>query len=205
MSSCARSLLGLAIAITTLSLVAAAGAGVAPEARCKDSKGRATGKKSLDLLKGFGKNGKVPNVAKLGTDISKAESRFTKGFTKAEAAGGCATTGDADPLEVKVEAFVGDVLSDLSGGSSTTVTSTSTSSTTSTTTPPAGCTLSAPPTCGGACPPGLTCGNVGLGECKCLPPGTPCGDAPFPACGGVCPTPIGGFCLPSVGSTCACQ
>jgi hypothetical protein len=77
MRSCGRSLLGLAIALTTLSLAGAAGAGVAPEARCKDAKGRATGKKSLDLLKGFGKNGKVPNLGKLGTDISKAESRFT--------------------------------------------------------------------------------------------------------------------------------
>jgi hypothetical protein len=201
-----RSLLGFAVAIAVagVSLAGPAEAGVAPDARCKDAKGRATGKKSLDLLKSFGRNGKTPNLAQLGIDMSKAESRFTKGFSKAEAAGACATAGDADPLEVKVETFVADILADLSGGSSST-TSSSTSSTTSTTSPPAGCELSAPPTCGGACAAGLTCGNVGLGECKCLPPGTPCGDAAFPACGGVCPTPIGGFCLPSLGSECACQ
>lgn len=195
----------IAIAVGSLSLAGAAHAGVSPQVQCKDAKGRATGKKSLDLLKSFGKNGKQPNVGKLGTDVSKAESRFTKAFTKAEAVGGCATTGDADPLEAKVETFVADIIADLSAGSSSTVTSTSTTSTTSTTSPPPACNLSAPPTCGGACPIGLTCGNVGLGECKCLPAGTPCGDASFPACGGVCPTPVGGFCLPSVGSECACQ
>jgi hypothetical protein len=195
-------LLGPDIVVGSLPLAAAL-AGVAPQAQCKDAKGRATGKKSLDLLKSFGRNGKKPNVGKLGTDIFKAESRFTKGFTKAEAALGCATTGDADTIEAKVEAFVADILVDLAGSS--TVTSTSTTSTTSTSVPPPACNLSAPPACGGACPAGLTCGNVGLGECKCLPPGTPCGDAAFPACGGVCPTPVGGFCLPSVGSECACQ
>ena len=203
MSGRGRSLLGLAVAVTTLSLAGGVGAGVAPGAQCKDAKGRGTGKKSLDLLKSFGKNVKKPNLGQLGTDSSKAKSRFTKAFSKAEAMGGCQTTGDADPIEVKVEAFVADILSDLSPASSST--STSTSSTTSTTAPLPACNLSAPPTCGGSCPLGLACGNVGLGECKCLPPGTPCGDAPFPACGGVCPTPVGGFCLPSVGSECACQ
>jgi hypothetical protein len=206
MSRRGRHLLGftLAVAVATLAVAGAAGAGVSPQARCKDAKGRATGKKSLDLLKGFGKNGKAPNLARLGSDISKAESKFTKGFSKAEVAGGCVTSGDADPIEVKVETFVEEILTDLLSGSGST-TSTSTSSTTSTTTPPAGCELSAPPTCGGACGAGLTCGNVGLGECKCLPAGTPCGDSAFPECGGVCPTPVGGFCLPSVSSTCACQ
>jgi len=194
---------GLVVVLGSFSIAGAAHAGAMPGAQCKDAKGKATGKKSLDLLKSFGKNVKQPNVGKLGTDISKAESRFTKGFTQAEAMGGCATTGDADPIEVKVETFVADILADLSPAASST--STSTSSTTSTTAPLPACNLSAPPTCGGSCPLGLACGNVGLGECKCLPPGTPCGDAPFPACGGVCPTPVGGFCLPSVGSECACQ
>lgn len=51
------------------------------------------------------------------------------------------------------------------------------------------CTASPHPTCGGTCPAGQECGDVGS-SCACLPTGsTPCGDGPHPACGGACPQP----------------
>jgi hypothetical protein len=61
-------------------------------------------------MKAFGKNIKKPNAAKLATDVSKAESKYTKAFTKAEAKDGCPTSGDAEIMEFKVNALVTDVV-----------------------------------------------------------------------------------------------
>jgi hypothetical protein len=97
--------LGIFIVVTS-----SAHAGVDPAAACKQKKANATGKKAADLLKAFGRNEKKPNAAKLSADVSKAQSKFTKGFTKAEAKGGCRTSGDADAIEGKVDAFVTDVV-----------------------------------------------------------------------------------------------
>jgi hypothetical protein len=96
----------------------AAYAGVAPADNCKDKKLKEAGKKSLNLLKAFGKNMKKPNLLGLGRDVSKALSKFTKGFTKAEFKGsgatqGCATNGDAQAIQDKVDAFVEDVLDEI--------------------------------------------------------------------------------------------
>ncbi|MHC4984483.1 MAG: hypothetical protein ACYTF6_15115 [Planctomycetota bacterium] len=51
----------------------------------------------------------------MAADVSKAESKFTKGFTKAEdkAAGACPTSGDSGSIESKVNAFVLDVIAEL--------------------------------------------------------------------------------------------
>ena len=95
----------------------AAYAGVPLAATCKDKKAKETGKKVLGKLKAFGKNQKAPNVSKLNSDLSKANSKFTKGFSKAEDPGGCATNGDADDIEAKVDAFVQDVTDELLFGS----------------------------------------------------------------------------------------
>jgi hypothetical protein len=129
-----KRLLGiLVIAFFTLGGTAA-DAGVAASALCKDKKGNATGKKASGILKAFGKNLKVPNTAKLALDISKAQSKFTKGFTSAEAAGGCQTTGDSGAIEAKVDAFADDVLGGLSPATTMTPTSTTTMTPMSTTT-----------------------------------------------------------------------
>jgi hypothetical protein len=79
-------------------------------AKCKDAKAKATGKKAFDLMKAFGKNGKKPHAAKLGSDISKAQAKFTKAFTKAESTGACLTSGDSGTIEAKVDAFVADMV-----------------------------------------------------------------------------------------------
>ena len=98
----------LVVAIGLAVLVSAgspAPADVMDAARCKEAKAKETGKKVASLLKAFGKNEKRPNLIKLALDISKAGSKFTKGFTKAESIG-CQTTGDADVIGAKVDAFV---------------------------------------------------------------------------------------------------
>ena len=81
---------------------------------CKSSKLKGTGKKAFDLLKAYGKNIKLNPDTKLLTNVSKAESKFTKAFTKAEGKGGCLTTADSGAIEDKVDAFVMDVIGELS-------------------------------------------------------------------------------------------
>lgn len=81
---------------------------------CKEKKTKAAGKKAFALLKAFGKNHKKPDAGKLESDISKAQSKFTKGFIKAEGKGQCLTSGDADPIEAQVDAFVLDVIGEVS-------------------------------------------------------------------------------------------
>jgi hypothetical protein len=105
-------LVGLvAIGVLLAGIAGSAHAGVDPGANCKDKKGKAVGKATLDLLKAFGKNIKKKNLAKLGSDVSKAQSKLTKGFTKAEYTGagalrGCVTTNDVGIMEAKVEMIV---------------------------------------------------------------------------------------------------
>ena len=89
-------------------------ADVMDTARCKEAKAKTAGKKASDSLKAFGKNLKRPNPAKLASDISKADSKFMKGFSKAEAKSGCLTTGDAGEIGATVDAFVEDVIAQTS-------------------------------------------------------------------------------------------
>jgi hypothetical protein len=96
-------------------------AGIDPGALCKDAKGKAVGKYGLDLLKGFGKNGKTPNLGLLASDLSKAASKVTKGFTRAEFTGagvdrGCAVVGDVGSLDAAETGHVAEVLTLLDGG-----------------------------------------------------------------------------------------
>jgi hypothetical protein len=50
---------------------------------CKGAKAAATGKKAAGLLRAFGKNLHNPNPSKLSRDVSKAQSRFTEGLSRA--------------------------------------------------------------------------------------------------------------------------
>ena len=92
----------------------------------------------------------------------------------------------------------------------TTTTTTTTIPTTTTTMPGLTCNASTPPTCGGACPVGQTCFDIG-GFCFCFPDSQiPCAED-APACGVACPGTdvcvpgIGGaacFCVPSTWEAC---
>jgi len=77
---------------------------------CQETKAKTAGKKARDLLMAFGRNLKMPDPAKLAEDVSKADSKFMKKFTKAEKRVGCLTTGDADAMEAKVDAAVADLV-----------------------------------------------------------------------------------------------
>jgi hypothetical protein len=106
--------LGVIIALMVAGgAVSTAQAGVDAGALCKDKKAKATGKNVSDLLKAFGKNLEVFNPTKLGTDISKAQSKLTKGFTKAEEVGGCQTNGDVGDIQGKVESLTLEVIDSI--------------------------------------------------------------------------------------------
>jgi cysteine-rich repeat protein len=87
--------------------------GVDLAAACKEAKAKATGRKAADLLEAHGKNRKRPNPPKLVSDVSKAQSKFTRAFSGAEAKGRCATVGDAGAVEAKVDAFLTDAIGEL--------------------------------------------------------------------------------------------
>jgi pimeloyl-ACP methyl ester carboxylesterase len=89
-----------------------ASAGVDPANLCKDKKAKGTGKKTVGILKSFGKNLKVPNTAKLADDISKAQSKFTKDFSNADGVGSC--PGTAASVESMVDNFAACALCQLS-------------------------------------------------------------------------------------------
>jgi len=88
----------------------AADAGASEPAKCTDAKAKAAGKKALDLLKALGKSAKKPNSVKLASDVSKAQSKFTKAFSKAEQKGACLTNADAAGIEATVDSFVDELL-----------------------------------------------------------------------------------------------
>ncbi len=100
----------IGLTVVLVGVVPAVHAAVAPDARCKDAKAKATGNKAAALLTAIGKNTKSPNPARLASDVSKAQSKFTKAFVKAEGKGGCLTTDDVTTIEAKVDALVADIL-----------------------------------------------------------------------------------------------
>jgi len=109
----------MVLAVVTLLLAGgSAQAGVDPQDACKDSKAKTTGKKASALLKAYGKNIKKSDPLKLSSSVSKAQSKFTKGFVKAEGKGGCLTSGDSGAIELKVDAFVFDVIEEINPQSS---------------------------------------------------------------------------------------
>jgi hypothetical protein len=189
----------VAIALGTSTVVQA---GVTPADACKDSKAKETGRYALSLTRAFGRNGKVPNLARLASDLSKAQSKMTTGFTRAEFSGsgaprGCVTTGDVITIQAKADSLAEDVIDEIAGVVSTSTTTTPTTSSTTaptstSTTMPETCTSGPYPTCGGSCPPGQVCQSVTLisnaiaPHCACFPSSLPCPDS----CGqppGACP------------------
>lgn len=75
-------------------------------ALCKEKKTKAAGKKTLEIMRAFGRTAKRPNTPRLVMDLSKAESKFTKAITNAEVGGCCVTSGDAAELERLVRSSV---------------------------------------------------------------------------------------------------
>jgi hypothetical protein len=72
----------------------------------------------LKILQSFSANAKVPAEGKFASNISKAQSKITKGFTKAEFSGsgtsrGCDIIEDVDDLELKADAYIQDLLDEM--------------------------------------------------------------------------------------------
>ena len=110
-----RALVAASLALA-VGMAGAATAGPSPSHKCAAAKQKAAGKKGAcrlgctanATLKGLALN--APTItACLGT----CDTKFRTAFTKAEAKGGCHTTGDATTIEGKVDAFVMDVVSEL--------------------------------------------------------------------------------------------
>ena len=81
-----------------------------------------------------GKNTKKSDPSKLSFDISKAQSKFTKGFSKADTLGPCPFPGDAADIKPAVDDCVSEVIDLINFGTITTTTTTATIPTTTTTT-----------------------------------------------------------------------
>jgi len=81
--------------------------------KCREFKAKQAGKKAATLTKSFGKNIKSPNDATLSAAISKAHSKFSIGFAKAESKGGCRVTGNSDAIERQVDTLVFSIIEEL--------------------------------------------------------------------------------------------
>lgn len=175
--------------LAALLLLARGAPAATPVDTCAAAKLTAASKKAVSKLACYGKAVKK-STAVDDACLTKADQKFTEAFAKAEAKGGCSTTGDAAQVEAQVDAIVATLVSDEPGdcgatgdpcgpvpccpglvcqasGSPTCQTSTTTTSTTTTTLPPCGITM---PMCNGVCPTSLHCVGVlmPVGGVMCL-------------------------------------
>jgi hypothetical protein len=106
----------VALALVTLAVaavsVSVAEAGPTPAQKCTGSKLKATGKKAAAKLKCHEKAIKK-GIAVDPACLAKAEEKFADAFAKAEAKGGCLTTGDTGSIEGLVDTFVDDAVAAL--------------------------------------------------------------------------------------------
>jgi hypothetical protein len=82
------------------------------QGKCAGSKLKAACKKAsckAQLEATEAQMGAAPDPAK----VAKCEATFSKSFAKSDAKGGCQTTGDAATVEAMVDAYVGDLASEL--------------------------------------------------------------------------------------------
>jgi hypothetical protein len=145
----------LALAIATIVLCAIPGDASDPGGRCASAKLKATARKTSTKLKCFA----TAYARELPIDqacLSKAEVKFSAAWQRIEAAGGCRTTQDEHETEIQVDALVSILGVKLA---------------------PCG---SVGGTCGGICPFGLNCFEIGVGcfgepePCRCHGSTTTC-------------------------------
>jgi hypothetical protein len=101
--------------LLVLTFVLASTEGALAQNKCAGAKIKASGKKVkclLGLEAKEAKSGTAPDPAK----VQKCRDKLASTFAKNEAKGGCPTTGDAQDVEDKVDAFVADVDSELGVG-----------------------------------------------------------------------------------------
>lgn len=100
------------LGIVAVALVTPAPAATSPSAKCGSAKLKAACKKAACKA---GLEAKEASTGKPITQaqIDKCEANFAKVFSKVEAKGGCGTTGDANAIEAKVDAYVADLATEL--------------------------------------------------------------------------------------------
>jgi hypothetical protein len=168
-----------------------------PGEKCAVAKLRATSKKAAAKVVCYEKavlNGQAVDL----TCLMKAEAAFALAFQKAEARGGCATTGDASTIEAKVDRFVKDAVMELPPTPRTTTSSTTTTTTTTSTTTTTGvCIDIFGKIAGSTCTQDVDCPPL-TGSC------TSAGDCELgcPSVGGYCPVGLACALDPSVGAVC---
>jgi len=107
--------LGLLLGAFALVLVAGPLRGDSTSAQvCASRKLKATSVKAKGKLKCHVRAAK-DHVPPSSGCLSSYDDRFSRSWDKAEFAGGCATVGDKSSIENKVDAFVDDVVSELTG------------------------------------------------------------------------------------------
>ena len=131
-------------------------------AKCREAKVKAAGNKAFALLRAYGKNRNHSDSVRLAVDISKAQSKFTRSFTKAESRGGCRTFGDSHGIEAKVDAFVGAAIGTLCPACGDSIQA-----------PGEECDGGDDASCPGACQPDCSCAECGDGI---VAPGEQCDD-----------------------------
>src|SRR5713226_2344378 len=102
------------VLLGALVLVAGPAYASSPSQICSASKLKATGVKAQGKLKCHTKAA-LKQAAPSAECLASYESRFSRKWDQAEFAGGCATTGDKNTIENKVDSFVADVVSALTG------------------------------------------------------------------------------------------
>jgi hypothetical protein len=108
--------LGLGVAIPSM-------AAKNPAAICATSKQKAAAKKLMAKVLCHGKAIKK-SIPVDPACLTKAETKFNEAFTKAEAKGGCTTTGDNTAIELLIDQTLADLLEALPGTTTTSTTST---------------------------------------------------------------------------------
>ena len=136
-----------------------------PAETCAATKLRAASKQLAAKLTCYQK-AVVANGRLRSNCLVAAETAFAAAFARAEAKGGCATTGDAGSIQLEVDADVAALVGVLSPvpitTTPTTTSTTRTTSTTTTTLTPTSTTTTVP-----ACQPlGSSCGACGSGTCR---------------------------------------
>jgi len=99
------------LAIVMLS-VGLAYSAATPGQKCAVAKMKATAKEAAAELR-CNEKAILNNAAVDSLCVMKAESAFIAAFTKAEAMGGCATTGDNSAVQINVDTFVTDAVAAL--------------------------------------------------------------------------------------------
>ena len=150
-----RPLLVVAI-VATVALLARTGTATDTGAKCSGVKLKAVAKKSNSKLKCYAA------ASARGGDVdptchTKAEAKFTAAWQRIEATGTCRTTGDESQIESQIDAFVSSLALKL-----------------------APCGSGVGGVCGGSCPFGLSCFEIGVGcfgepePCRCHGSTTTC-------------------------------